>query len=407
LAAAIFAAQELRAAGSNAAVLVLDGAERLGAKIRVSGGGRCNVTHQRVTPDDFNGPRNIVRNILARFDHEAAIAWFDSLGVRLKTEPTGKLFPDDDSAQTVLRALLGRCGQLGVTVHTLARVLSLESGDGLWTLSTTAGTFLAAKVVMATGGQSLPKTGSDGQGWQIVKALGHTVTPTWPALVPLVLDAGFFHTRLSGLSCEVELSTVADGRPVDRRSGSLLWTHFGVSGPVVLDASRHWIAARNSGANTELRANLVGLPFEHMEHELVRAADQRPRSTVLSEVARRLPARLAQAVAAFAGIPSTVTLAQLSRPLRRQLAHALAELPLPVLQDRGWNHAEVTAGGVPLGEINYRTMESRRAAGLHLVGEMLDCDGRIGGFNFQWAWSTGHIGGVAAARGVLAAGKAL
>lgn len=395
LAAAIFAGQ----AGTGHRIIVLDGAKSLGAKILVSGGGRCNVTHDIVTPEDFNGSRNIVRNVLSAFDAAAAVRWFTSLGVELKREETGKLFPVTDSARTVLNALLDRCRELGITIQTGSRVSSIAKHEVAFNVEYTGGQLSCARVILTTGGRSLPRSGSDGSGWEIAHALGHTVTATYPALVPLVLNPTMFHASVSGIAHEAELSTWAAGKRIDQRTGSLLWTHFGISGPVVMDASRHWIIARETGQNPELRCNL--LPphgFEQTDKWLVAQAAARPRASIVSTLAQRLPERLATAICKHAGIEPGLPLAQLSRDARRTLVHNLTGLVLPVSGARGWNYAEVTAGGVPLAEIDYRTMESRKIPGLYLAGEILDCDGRIGGFNFQWAWASGYLAGGAAAR---------
>ena len=399
LTAAIFAAQRASADDvPRRRIIVLDGAKTLGAKILVSGGGRCNVTHDVVRTDDFNGPRNVVRNILAAFDAAAAVKWFASMGVELKREETGKLFPVTDSARTVLDALLRRCEQLGVRIASSRRVTVITAptpADPFFTIyDATGGAMRAARVVLSTGGRSLPRSGSDGSGWEIVRALGHTVTPTYAALVPLVLDPTLFHASLSGIAQEVELSTFASGKRIDRRTGSLLWTHFGISGPVVMDASRHWVIARERGERPEMRANLLpGESFESVEKWMIELASARPRAAIVNALSQRLPERVAAAIVAYAKIDPATTCGQLARDARRALVHALVALPLPISQHRGWNYAEVTAGGVPLDEIDYRTMQSRKLPGLYLAGEVLDCDGRIGGFNFQWAWATGYLAG--------------
>jgi predicted Rossmann fold flavoprotein len=394
LAAAIFAAEN----GAGKPVVLLDGADPIGAKILISGGGRCNVTHFEVRPSDFNGSRNIVRNVLAAFGVEATCTWFASMGVQLKREETGKLFPATDSARTVLDALLRRCAALGVEILPAHRVSRVARAEGSFEIQDQHGVRRARRVILATGGRSLPRTGSDGAGLEIARSLGHSFTDTHPALVPLVLGPEMFHAQLSGVSQEVELSTFADGKRIDRRSGSMLWTHFGISGPVVLDASRHWVIARALGRQVELRCSFVpGEGFEPADAWLREQAAQRPRLTLARCLAQRLPDRLAPLLARRAGCDAETPMSQLTREHRRQLAHALTALVLPVVRDRGWNFAEVTAGGVPLEEIDFRTMESRLVAGLHLIGEMLDCDGRIGGFNFQWAWATGYLAGRAVA----------
>jgi predicted Rossmann fold flavoprotein len=398
LASAIFAA-EASAGERPRRIIVFDGARALGAKILVSGGGRCNVTHYEVRPQDFNGSKNIVRNILAAFDEAATVRWFESLGVELKREPTGKLFPVSDSARTVLNALLRRCEELNVEIQTDSRVTQLLNDNGSFTITSERGTLRCARVIMSTGGRSLPRSGSDGAGWEIVRGLGHTVTETYPALVPLVLAPQMFHHELAGIAQEVALSTFAGGKRVDHRTGSLLWTHFGVSGPVVMDASRHWVIAQERGQQPVMRCNLLpGESFERAEQWLASAAAARPRSSIVNLIAARMPERVAAALLRHVNVDPTTPAGQLSRDARRTLVHALTDLMLPIAQPRGWNYAEVTAGGVPLAEIDYRTMQSRKVPGLYLAGEILDCDGRIGGFNFQWAWSTGHIAGTAAAR---------
>lgn len=428
LAAAIFAAE---AAARARRIVLLDGARTLGAKILVAGGGRCNVTHHVVTPEDFNGSRNIVRNVLAAFDAAATVRWFNSMGVELKREETGKLFPVTNSARTVLNALLARCNDLGVTILTGTRVQSIQRttdmggrGPGRaallgqasarpeprppesdvshsFEIQHAAGSLTARRAIVTTGGRSLPRSGSDGWGWEMVRALGHTVTETHPALVPLVLDPTMFHAAVSGVSQEAELSTFVDGKRIDRRAGSLLWTHFGISGPAAMDASRHWVVAKETGRHPEMRCNLLPPDgFEQVERWLLEHSVARPRASLVSAVAQRLPERVAAAIVAHAKIDPATTLGQLSRDARRALAHALTALPLPIAGPRGWNYAEVTAGGVPLPEVDYRTMQSRKVPGLHLAGEILDCDGRIGGFNFQWAWATGHLAGTAAAKGL-------
>lgn len=402
LAAAIFAAEM---APSGFRIVVLDGAKTLGAKILVSGGGRCNVTHHEVLPRDFNGSQNIVRNILAAFDVAAAVRWFASLGVELKREPTGKLFPVANTARVVLKALLDRCESLGVKLSTCSRVTKIvppSDTDRSFQVVHADGVLRSQRVVVATGGRSLPRSGSDGWGWEMLRELGHSVTPTYAALVPLVLPPQMFHAELAGVSQDVEVSVFVGGKLVDRRTGSLLWTHFGISGPVVMDASRHWTmaneTAKESGAAPTMQCNLLpGESFQQVEQWLVQSTASRPKASMLTHLSQRITERAAAALLRHARIDPGTVAGQLTREARRALVHVLTALVLPVAQHRGWNYAEVTAGGVPLSEIDFRTMQSRKVPGLYLAGEVLDCDGRIGGFNFQWAWATGFLAGRAAA----------
>ncbi len=411
LAAAIFAAEEK----PGLRIALLDGASRIGAKILVSGGGRCNVTHDVVQPDDFNAPHHWVKHVLAAFDERRAIKWFASLGVELKREATGKLFPVTDCARTVLEALLNRCEQLGVDMrcgHRVKAIHCIDDGGGSavsadnrrdacptgFDITFGHGRCTAKQLIMATGGRSLPKTGSDGSGWRLVETLGHTVTPTHAALAPLVLESSFMHASLSGVSQDVTLSTFVEGKRVDQRTGSLLWTHFGVSGPVVMDASRHWVMAKDTGRRAAIQCSLLpGKDFGAAEAMLLEQANRQPKQPIGKVLSVALPQRVIEGLFKHGEVNATTPMSQLSRETRRRVAHLLTELELPIVKHRGWNYAEVTAGGVPLKEVRFQDMQSKKTPGLYLIGEMLDCDGRIGGFNFQWAWSTGYLAGRGAA----------
>ena len=402
LAAAIFAA---KSAPPGFRIAILDSAKTLGAKILVSGGGRCNVTHHEVLPKDYNGSQNIVRNVLSQFDVPATIRWFASLGIELNREPTGKLFPVANSARAVLKALLDECNKMNVallTNHKVTGIVPPSATNPSFQIHHTNGSMKCSRVILSTGGRSLPRSGSDGSGWEILRALGHTVTPTYAALVPLVLAPQMFHAELSGISQDVQLSIFQNNKRIDDRTGSLLWTHFGISGPVVMDASRHWTIAHESAQSSAdaptLLCNLLpGESFQQVEQWLIQSTSNRPKASMLTHLSQRFTERTAAALLRHAGIDPTTPANQLPRDSRRTLVHTLTALVLPVTQHRGWNYAEVTAGGVPLNEIDFRTMQSRKITGLYLAGEVLDCDGRIGGFNFQWAWATGFIAGRAAA----------
>lgn len=397
LAAAIFAAEHAqRSRPLN--IALLDGAKSIGAKILVSGGGRCNVTHHQVAPADFFGNRNIIKNVLAAFSVEDTTRWLASLGVELKQEQTGKLFPITDRARTVLNALIDRCREQGVEILAGKRVTEVERCEGGFIVHHTQGLVRAKKIILATGGRSLPKSGSDGLGYELARRLGHHVTGTSPALVPLILDDQCFHQDLAGLSQVVELTTLVGRKMADRRRGSLLWTHFGISGPIVMDASRFWTLARHEGVGLSLFGNFFpGFTQEQVITWFVELTARMPRRTLTKTLAQRVPERFAQVFCHYIHTDPAIPIAQCPKRERDRLLGSLTRFVFPVERDRGWNYAEVTAGGVPLEEINFRTMESKLVPDLYLVGEILDCDGRIGGFNFQWAWATGFLAGRAAA----------
>jgi predicted Rossmann fold flavoprotein len=297
----------------------------------------------------------------------------------------------------VLNALLQGADAAGVRLISGCRTLRVEPSSGGFLFETTTGPIRSQFVVLATGGRSLPKSGSDGAGFDLARNLGHTIVETTPALVPLMLDERSpysIHRELSGVSHEVELAVWVDGRVSTRLNGSLLWTHFGISGPVAMNASRHWLRAEIENRPVRLTASFCpGSTFAVQEGWWAATSASRPKASVLNVLSSRVPAAVAAAVIRAVNVDPARQLAQLTRDERRTLTAVLVEWPLAVTGCRGWNYAEATAGGVSLDEIDPATMASRKCPGLYLVGEILDVDGRIGGFNFQWAWSSGHVAG--------------
>jgi predicted Rossmann fold flavoprotein len=346
-----------------------------------------------------------VRRVLRAFPVDHTIAFFREIGVPLHEEANGKLFPDSNRSRDVLDALVAESGRCGATIAAgcrVAAILPRATDAGVFTLTTSRGAIHARSVVLATGGQSLPRSGSDGAGYGIARSLGHTIVPTTPALAPLVLGPSGLHRALSGVSQDVELAVWIDDGVAIRLSGALLWTHFGVSGPVALNASRHWLRARIEGSTVRMTVSfLPGATLPRVDTEWTRRSYAHPRTTVLSLLARDVPASVAGALLDELAIPHELTAAHFPRDSRRRLAQTLVEYPLPVIDSRGYRYAEATAGGVALPEIDPSSMASRMCPGLFVVGEILDVDGRIGGFNFQWAWSSGFVAGRALARAAV------
>ncbi|HEU4431188.1 MAG TPA: aminoacetone oxidase family FAD-binding enzyme [Myxococcota bacterium] len=394
LLAALFAAR------GGVRTLLLESHAKPGAKIRVSGGGRCNVLPSRAEPADFHseGSRNALRNVLLSWPLADVRAFFEhELGIALKVEASGKVFPASDDPSEVTHALLGACARAGVTLRAGARVSELRAAnaggadDARFELALASGERIrAARVALCTGGLSLPKTGSDGWGYQAAERLGHRLRRRYPALVPL-LTPGHDWPELAGVSVRARLSVFRGGRLLEARTGDLLFTHRGVSGPVVLDIS-HWLA-RADHQGVALRAAWLG--------DDVAAWDARLREggarSVQNLLRAHLPRRLADVLLARAAVDPSCALARLSREPRARLAEVLGDCSLEIAGDEGYRTAEVTGGGVALDEVVTRTLESRLAPGLYFAGEILDVTGRIGGFNFLWAWVTGRKVGLAAA----------
>ncbi len=291
LAAAVFAARQNPALR----IAILDGAAKVGAKILVSGGGRCNVTHEAVAAADFwGGSPNVIRRILAAFPVDRTITFFKEIGVTLHVEDRGKLFPDSNSAHTVLDAFLAEARRLNVDLRSSHRVSAVVRRDDVFHISSSGGGLTAHKLVLATGGLSLPKTGSDGGGYKLAASLGHSLVTTTPGLEPLILD-GDFHTGLSGIAQPAVLAVRAEGRKPVLLEGPMLWTHFGISGPAALDASRHWQRATLEGVAVKVTANfLPGNDFAAAEAALLQLAQSQPRTHLRNTLASLIPSKVAE-----------------------------------------------------------------------------------------------------------------
>jgi len=409
--AATWAGRTAQAAATGTArprILVVDGARKLGAKILVAGGGRCNVTHHAVSEADYAGSSPAaIRKVLRRFPVADTTRFFAEAGVALKQEDTGKLFPVTDSARTVLDALVTEATRAGAEIRHPARVTGIAGGGAGFTdeagftvacdsATSVAGAIRARRVILCTGGKSLPKSGSDGGGFRIAQGLGHSLAePVVPALVPLVLAPAHWITSLAGLTLPTTVSlATATGKRLISFTGSTLCTHVGLSGPAILDISRHWLVARHRDPGVTLAINwLPGMTTDDCDRLLVEG-QRRGAVAVLRD---HVTDRLARTLCEVAGAPPS---GDVPRDARRKLAALATATPLPVVGDRGYAVAEATAGGVPLSEVRLETLESRIVPGLFFAGEVLDVDGRIGGFNFQWAWASGFVAGTAAAMGL-------
>ncbi len=420
LATAISAGRHAQSQNRSLRIVAIDGARTLGAKILVAGGGRCNVTHKSATARDYFGDSAFIDRVLKRFSTTDAQNWFVSMGVPLHEEATGKLFPQSNSGRTVLNALTHEAGRHKIELLHPVRVHSITTNaDGVFILSVNnlsgAGESIikAHRVVVATGGMALPKSGSDGAGYNLATAFKHNIVPVVPALVPLLCADPFLSLcqRLSGVSTEVVASAWVDGRKVASRQGNLLFTHFGLSGPVAMDLSRVYCRShQQEGSNFRLTINLAPQhDFSSMRAVLLSV---KPGTTVQTlcrknfelprKLALEIQARAHNAVQALGPGPKAhcatlqnenqVMVNGLNKKVRAALIRDLVEMEVPIAGQRGWHKAESTAGGVPLSEVSNK-MESKLQPGLFFVGEILDCDGRIGGFSFQWAWATGYIVG--------------
>ena len=386
--AAIFAARP------GVQTLLLESTRDGGRKILISGGGRCNVLPARVDERRFvtGSSAATLRNILRSWPLAEQIAFFEQeLGIALAEETeTAKLFPVSNRARDVRDGLLTLAARRGTEFLPGTRVTGLTPVTGGWSIEREgAPPLVADRVIVATGGLSVPKTGSDGGGLAFLRRLGHTVHPTYAALTPLLAEPPTY-----GVLAGVSLSVVITARSPEKSataSGGFLFTHHGYSGPSVLDVSH--VAVRSRAARVTVQWSSLG---RKEWGEALRASGAR---SVASVVRAELPDRLAMMLLGSLGLDPATPLAQLRREDRDRLIDTLVEGSLPWTGDEGYKKAEVTGGGIALSEVDPRTMESRRHPGLYICGEVLDAFGPIGGYNFLWAWATGRAAGLGAGSG--------
>lgn len=377
-----------------------------GRKILISGGGRCNVLPSQLDPRLYvtDSSHNTLRKILLSWPIEAQRAFFEQdLGIPLALEAeTGKLFPRSNRARDVRDALVGAAREAGVHLHFSRSVEGLEPPRTTrrWRVHLDGGeTVAVAAVLLATGGLSVPATGSDGTGVRLLEGLGHKIHPLYPALTPLLAEPAI-HAELAGVSLEVEAEAVGvRGRPGEgkpRTRGGFLFTHRGYSGPSVLNMS-HYAIRKEQASQQAVVIRWSGEGPDVWEARLAEGGSHRV-DTVLR---RHLPQRLVSQLLDEAEVPGERTLGQLRRDERQRLVRLLGAYPLPWTGDEGYRKAEVTGGGVDLSEVHPGTLESRLHPRLYLSGEVLDAFGPIGGYNFAWAWATGKLAGESAARALI------
>jgi len=383
--------------GRGRPVIVLEGTDDGGRKLLITGGGRCNILPLASASERFvtDSSPNSLRNILRSWPLQEQRQFFeDDLGLPLVQEPgTDKCFPECNSARQVRDRLMDEARKRGAEFRFGVRAVEVAPKGGAWSVTLADGTVLkAAAVILATGGCSVPATGSDGWGYQAARRLGHTVHPPYPALTPLTAEPAV-HGHLAGISLDVTMTaTVARKRTVTK--GALLFTHRGYSGPAVMDISHMAVRSRMSGGpRQELFVRWTALDAAKWEKLLLQN-----RGMVETLLAKHIPWRLAQTLCQEAGEGDGLEGVRLRRDQRIRLIEFLTRYPLPWTGHEGFATAEVTGGGVDLGEVDPRTLESRLHPGLFICGEVLDAFGLIGGHNLHWAWTTGKAAGLGASQ---------
>ncbi len=391
----------IRAAESGRRVLLLEKNRKPGVKILMSGGTRCNITHatdNRGIVEAYGPPGRFLHSALAAFSVQDTLDFFEAEGVATKVEDTGKIFPVSNKALDVLDALLRRLQRSGAVLVLEEPLQNLQVLPAGFTLTTARRTIEAERVILTTGGQSYPGSGTTGDGYTLAARFGHTIVPPRPALVPITVSTGWV-AELRGVTIsDVGVRVLDDDQVLAGRRGSLLFAHFGLSGPVILDVSRV-VSGHPRPQTLTLELDFLPGQKEDWLDEWLRvetaAAGKKLLAALLGTL---LPRRLGDALLIQSGLPVDRKAAALSKPDRFRLVTGIKRLRLPIAGTLGFGKAEVTAGGVALDEVDSRTMQSKKVPGLYLAGELLDLDGPIGGYNFQAAWSTGWLAGSAAAR---------
>ena len=397
----------IKAAENGAAVLLLEKTERVGKKMMITGKGRCNMTNAAQIPDIIkNIPGNgvFLNSAIRFFDNEEVVAFFENAGVPTVTERGGRVFPASSRASDAVDAMLHRLHELGVEVRLRAEVQELMAEDGrvLGVRLSSGEEIFADAVIVATGGASYPRTGSTGDGFRMAGAVGHRIEPLTPALVPLETEEDW-PKELSGLSLKnVRVRLFSEGEPREKLGeafGEMMFTHFGVTGPIILTLSR--MAAMYLRAHDFLSAEIdlkPALDEETLEKRVQRDFEKYKNKQTKNAMVDLLPARLIAPVLDLAYIDEGKPVHQVTRAERLRIVEMLKHLPLTIPRTRPIDEAIVTAGGVSVREINPKTMESKIMHGLYFAGEVADVDGFTGGFNLQAAFSMGAAAGTWAAR---------
>jgi predicted Rossmann fold flavoprotein len=399
-----------RAASRGLKTLLLERNRKPGVKILMSGGTRCNLTQatdRRGIVAAYGPPGRFLHSALAALGPEELVALVEAEGVPTKVEPTGKIFPVSNKATDVLHAFLTRLHRGGCELALDESLLELQQtgsatgGSAGFVLTTSKRTLFTERVIITTGGQSYPGSGTTGDGYRWAEELGHTIVPPRPALVPITTSVPWVKS-LSGVTIgDVELRLIdptasqSSTKPkiLDTRRGSLLFTHFGLSGPVALDISRHVSGHAQPQSLVLLCDFLPNEKQNDLDNRFRTQAANEGKKQLISLIPEIIPHRLAAVLLEQAGLSPEKKASELSNSNRAALVQAIKQLPIPVTGTRGFAKAEVTAGGIALTEVDSSTMQSKLVPGLYLAGEVLDLDGPIGGYNFQAAFSTGWLAG--------------
>jgi len=393
-----------RVAELGAEVVLLEKGNQLGRKLLISGKGRCNLTNVGELDEflsNFGKTRDFLRNVFSRFFNQDLMEFFESRGLKLKAERGGRIFPQTDKASSAVVVLADYLGEHRVEIlfNSGAKEILIKGGAVSGVKLNNAKIIEAKNIILATGGKSYPRTGSTGDGYVMVKKLGHTVTKLNPALIPLVTKEEFVK-ELQGLSLKnVRANIVVDGKLLSWEFGEMLFTHFGISGPIILSLSGDVVELLEKQREVMISLDLKpALDAEQLEKRIMRDTQTFGRKIFKNYLKELLPSKMAVLFLKLLPNSPDKMINQLSKKERDSLIYLLKNFTLTVVGVRPFEEAIVTRGGVSVKEINPKTMESKLIKGLYFCGELIDVDAKTGGYNLQAAFSTGYIAGESAAR---------
>lgn len=385
----------ITAARRGLSVIALEPNEKIGRKLRITGKGRCNVTNNsdiRTVMNHIPDHSRFLYGALTRFSPEDTMQFYEDLGIPLKTERGNRVFPVSDNANDIADALQNELRRLGVTIiHEKAVDLITEDGR-ICAVDTSNQRIRTDRCVIATGGKSYPKTGSDGSGYRLASKLGHSIVSPLPSLVPLVSDDRCC-AELQGLSLRnIELSAFEDDKSIYRERGEMLFSHFGITGPLVLSASAHM---RHFGtAEYKVILDLKpALDEKTLDLRILRDFSKYQNKAIRNALGDLLPKAMIPVILSRIAVPGGKPVHEITKEERKKLVHELKNFTITINGTRPIEEAVVTAGGVSTDEINPRTMESKLVSGLYFAGEIMDLDAYTGGYNLQIAWSTANLAG--------------
>jgi len=388
----------ITAAREDRRVLLLEKLSQIGAKLKATGGGRCNLTNTLSNEEfmaKFGRNGRFMQDALKEFDHKDLMDFFKNIGVNTHAPDGFRVFPTSHSSQTIISALLDEMRQLGVDILTSQKVeRTIQADDQICGVKTAEKTFYSKNIIIATGGLGYPDLGAEGDGYNMAKELGHKVTMLHPAMMPLHTKERWVENCRADTIAKVELRVAIKKHSKLRAHGDLIFTKKGIRGPVVLDAARDLTPLLEKYGEVPVLLNLTkGMNEDQILKHLKHEAAKNTHSNIVELLNTLLPSSLSKELCTFAGTDPLMTFGKITGAQKAKLVELLAWTPLTITGHEGFKMAMITSGGVDLKEIDPKTMQSRVVKGLYFCGEVMNLDGPCGGYNLQWSFASGHLAG--------------